>query len=132
MPIKRLNLPSLPLASTRLDTPANAGQTTPGAAAPIMALHGPRQRKDPAWAAAAAAYIKAKRDVAAANWAEREAKEALVALTDEAVAQGCGVVVRRIPGWTPDLEAEAARDIGIDLARHFGKGCFGVTITLNE
>jgi hypothetical protein len=97
-----------------------------------MALHGPVPRKDAAWAAAAAAYIQSKRDVEFAKQAEQQAKEALVALTSQPIEQGCGVVVRRIPGWSPDTEAEAARDLGIDLARHFGKGCFGVTITVNE
>jgi hypothetical protein len=90
------------------------------------------QRSDTAWAAAAAAYIQSKRDVESAKQAERRAKEALVALTTQPVEQGCSVVVRRIPGWSPEMETDAARDMGIDLARHFGKGCFGVTITVNE
>jgi hypothetical protein len=97
-----------------------------------MALRGPTPRRDAAWAAAAAAYIQSKRDVESAKLAEQQAKEALVALTSQPIEQGCGVVVRRIPGWSPDMEAEAARDLGIDLARHFGKGCFGGTITVNE
>jgi hypothetical protein len=97
-----------------------------------MALRGHVQRRDTVWAAAAAAYIQSKRDVESAKLAEQEAKEALVALTSQPIEQGCGVVVRRIPGWSPEMEAEAARDMGIDLARHFGKGCFGVTITVNE
>ena len=129
MSVKPLQPPTN--ASTALEQTPKA-LARPCSAAMPMAPRGPTPRSDAAWTAAAAAYIQSKRDVESAKQAEQQAKETLVSLTSQPIEQGCGVVVRRIPGWSPDMEAEAARDLGIDLARHFGKGCFGVTITVNE
>lgn len=92
----------------------------------------PFLRSDPAWLAAATAYRQALNDVKVAEAAEIRAKEALVALIRHSVECGCGVTVTKSLTWTADDEMVAVKELGVDLARYYGKGCFGVTIVLDE
>jgi hypothetical protein len=92
---------------------------------------GPVLRSDFAWFTAAAAYRQARRDLEAAEAAEVRAKEGLVALTQHSTEFGCGVTVLKSLSFTADDEVRALR-LGVDLQRHFGKGCFGVRVRLDE
>ena len=88
-------------------------------------------RSDTAWAAAAGAYIQAQRGIDAAVAAQLRAKEVLVALTQHAREQGCGVAVTMSQAWREMDSSRVNEVLGVDLERHYGRGCMGATVRIN-
>ena len=89
------------------------------------------QRSDAAWAAAAGAYIQAQRGIDAAVAAQLRAKEMLVALTQHPREQGCGVAVTMSQAWREMDSSRVNEVLGVDLERHYGRGCVGATVRIN-
>ena len=89
------------------------------------------QRSDAEWAAAAGAYIQAQRGIDATVAAQLRAKEVLVALTQHPHEQGCGVAVTMSQAWREMDSSRVKELLGVDLERHYGRGCVGATVRIN-
>jgi len=88
------------------------------------------QREDAAWAAAAQAFVQAKRAAQTADEALERAKEALVALAEHAHEQGAGVTVTRF--WKAgNVDYKKVVELGgVDLEAYRGKGREEVRVTM--